>query len=256
MYAEVVESGKSNINEGIKCGKNCTILTGNKQDALVRKNASEVASTPTKVCNKPLLNQNVPQCLHILNKLFVDHLLEKELLVASKDSNIIVIDKTSSQGGNDLVDFEAIKRVLLSGENFSKISNNPPVVCTNASVVQKHYDINASSEFKLTLIQDMELLEILEELRNSNDIMSSDFSYDVIPHKRLKGYFCSYTVLNLSGNVLAESEIKVLEKVLELALFQRKVNGSELRKDFEECCRRMRIKWYCQNDLGVGSKKT
>ena len=155
-----------------------------------------------------------------------------------------------------MVDFEAIKRVLLSGENFSKISNNPPVVCTNTSVVQKHYDINASSEIELTLIQDMELLEILEELRNSNDIMSSDFSYDVIPHKRLKGYFCSYIVLNLSGNVLAESEIKVLEKVLELALFQRKVNESELRKDFEECCRRMRIKWYCQNDLGVGSKKT
>ena len=29
-YAEVVESGNSNINEGKKCGKNCTILAGNK----------------------------------------------------------------------------------------------------------------------------------------------------------------------------------------------------------------------------------
>ena len=55
-YAEVVESSNSNRNEGIKVGENCTILTENKPDALVRKNASEAASTPTKVCNKPLLN--------------------------------------------------------------------------------------------------------------------------------------------------------------------------------------------------------
>ena len=47
-----MESGNRNINEGIKCGKNCTILTGNKQDALVCKNAFEAASTPTKICNK------------------------------------------------------------------------------------------------------------------------------------------------------------------------------------------------------------
>ena len=130
-YTEVVESGKSNINEGKKCRKNCTILTGNKQDALVRKNASEAASTPTKTCNKFLLNQNVPQCVDILNKTAVDPLLEKELLVASKDSNVGVIDKTSSQVGTNVVDFEAIKRGLLSGENSSKISNNPPVVSIN-----------------------------------------------------------------------------------------------------------------------------
>ena len=92
-YTEVVESGNSNINEGKKCSKTCTILTGNKQDALVRKNASEAASTPTKTCNKPLLNQNVTQCVDILNKTVVDSLLKKELLVASKDSNIRVIIK-------------------------------------------------------------------------------------------------------------------------------------------------------------------
>ena len=112
-------------------------LTVNKHDTLIRKNASEAANTLTKVCNKPLLNQNVPQCVEILNKTVVDPLLEKELLGASKDSDIIVNDKTLSQGGNDLVDFEAIKRDLLSGENSSKILSNSPVVCTNTSVVQK-----------------------------------------------------------------------------------------------------------------------
>ena len=136
-FAEVVESGNSKINEGKMCGKNCTILTGNKRDALGRKNAFEAASTPTKTCNKPLLNQNIPQCVDILNKTVVDPLLEKELLVASKDSKVRVTDKTSSQVGKNFVDFETIKRDLLSGENSSKISNNLPVVCTNTSVVQK-----------------------------------------------------------------------------------------------------------------------
>ena len=222
------------LNEGKKCGKNCTILTGNKQDKLGHKDAFEAASKPTKTCNKPLLKQNAPQCVDILNKTVVDPLLEKELLVASKDSNIRVIDKTSSQVGKSFVDFEAIKRDLLSGENSSITSSNPPVICTNTSVVQESYDVNMSSNVRLSSTQDMELLEILEELQNSNEIISSDSSCDVIPDKRLKGYFCSDAVFNLSDRVLSEGEIKVLEKGLDFVPFQRKLNEPELRRDFQD----------------------
>ena len=91
-----------------------------------------------------MLNQNVPQRVNILHKIVVNTQLQKELLSASKDCNIIANDKTLLQGGNNLVDFQAIKRDLLSGENSSKISNNPPVVWANISVVQKHYDENIS----------------------------------------------------------------------------------------------------------------
>lgn len=63
--------------------------------------------------------------------------MEKELFGASKDRNIIVNDKTSSQVSKDLVEFKAIKRDSLYDEN-SKISNNPPVVCTNTSLAEKH----------------------------------------------------------------------------------------------------------------------
>ena len=136
--------------------------------------------------------------------------------------------------GKNLVDFQAIKRDLLSGENSSKISNNPPVVCANTSVVQKNYDVNTSSDVRLSSTQDMELLEILEELQNSNEIISSDSSCDVIPDKRLKGYFCSDAVFNLSDRVLSEGEIKVLEKGLDFVPFQRKLNEPELRRDFQD----------------------
>ena len=138
-------------------------------------------------------------------------------MLASRD--IRVIDKTSSQAGKKLVDFEAIKRDLLSGENSSKISNNSPVVCTNTSVVQKHYDVNTSSEIRLSSTQDMELLENLEELQNSNEIIGSNSSCDVILDERLKGYFCSVTVFNLSDRVLPESEIKVLDSLKFLILW-------------------------------------
>ena len=193
--------------------------------------------------------------MDILNKTVVDPLLEKELLVASKDSNIRVIDKTSPQVCKSFVDFEAIKRDLLSGENSSKTSSNPPVICTNTSVVQESYDVNMSSNVRLSSTQDMELLEILEELQNSNEIISSDFSCEVIPDKRLKGYFCSDTVFNLSGRFLSESEIKVLEKGLDFAPFQRKVNEPELRRDFQEFCRRMRIKWHFRNEISEDFSK-
>ena len=83
----------------------------------------------------------------------------------------------------------------------------------------------------------MELLEILEELQNSNEIISSDSSCDVIPDKRLKGYFCSDTVFNLSGRVLSESEIKVLEKGLDFGV------------------RRMRIKWHFRNEISEDFSK-
>ena len=77
------------------------------------------------------------------------------LLVASKNSNITAYDKTLSQGGNNLVDFEAIKRDLLFGENSSKFLNNPLVVYTNTSVVQKH-NLNTSSEIRLSSTQDLD----------------------------------------------------------------------------------------------------
>ena len=48
--------------------------------------------------------------------------------------------------------------------------------------------------------------------------------------------------------VLTEAEIKVLEKGLGYAPIQNKVNEPELRCDFEEFCRRMRLKWYFRND--------
>ena len=84
-------------------------------------------------------------------------------------------------------------------------------------------------EIRLSSTQDKESLEILEELQNSNK--------------------SSTQRLSSSDRVLSESETKVLEKRLDFVSFQRKVNEPEFRRDFEEFCRRMKIKWYFRNKI-------
>ena len=57
-------------------------------------------------------------------------------------------------------------------------------------------------------------MEVLEETANVSAINKTSLS----------GYFCSDTVFNLSRRVLAEIEIKILEKGLGYAPIQNKIN--------------------------------
>ena len=90
--------------------------------------------------------------------------------------------------------------------------------------------------------QDEDLVNILEELQNRTEISGNNITENTSSN-RLKEHFCSDTIFNLSHRVLSDAEIKILEKVLDFAPTQRKINGPELRRDFEEFCRRIRIKW-------------
>ena len=74
--------------------------------------------------------------------------------------------------------------------------------------------------------------------------------------KRLKGYFCSKSVFNLSKKVCTETGIRVLEKGLDFGPIQKSLNEPELRKDFEEFSRRMRCKWHFCNELSENFSDT
>ena len=65
---------------------------------------------------------------------------------------------------------------------------------------------------------------------------------------RLTGYFCSETIFNLSHRVLTDAEIKLLEKGLDFAPIQWKINEPELKQNFNDFCRRMRLKWYFRDE--------
>ena len=102
---------------------------------------------------------------------------------------------------------------------------------------------------------DEELLSVLINLQNAepdtqheigNPIVKSEglsTKVTVTDEGRLQGFFCSKTVFNLRESVLSEIEIQVLEKGLDFTPIQKSINEPELRKDFEDLSRRMRIRW-------------
>ena len=112
--------------------------------------------------------------------------------------------------------------------NSAEVSNS-----LNSQIIQNNGNVFSS--------QDQELLSILHDLQKNS---SSETNNN---RKRIGGYFCSDTVFNLSSKVLKDTEINILEKGSDFAPIQNKINQRELRKDFEEFCRRMRIKWYFHN---------
>ena len=58
----------------------------------------------------------------------------------------------------------------------------------------------------------------------------------------LEGYFCSDTVFNISRKALTDSEIRILEKGLDSAPIQNKINEPKLRNNFKEFWHRIRTK--------------
>ena len=67
--------------------------------------------------------------------------------------------------------------------------------------------------------------------------------------ERIKGYFCSDTVFNLSNKVLSQTEISVLEKGLGFVPTSNMTNEADLRRDFNDFSRKMRCKWYFRDEL-------
>ena len=117
---------------------------------------------------------------------------------------------------------------------------SPPLVCCDTSVSKNSSDqfVNTNSPSVLTP-QDEELVKFLEDL-DCSKITSENANLS--DESRLSGCFCSDTAFNISKKVLSETEIKILEKALDYASIQKKINEPELKSDFEEFCRRRQIK--------------
>ena len=64
---------------------------------------------------------------------------------------------------------------------------------------------------------------------------------------RLKGYFCSVFVFNLSNKVL--SKVNALIKGLGFTPTPSFINDADLKGDLEDFARKARCKWYFQNDI-------
>ena len=164
--------------------------------------------------------------------------------VDSNDQNVSCLKKELQLGnGERIIDLTKIKNILLQNGKLSssRIQTSPPVRVSNSSTSRNTSNISENM-FDLDFLssQDEDLVNILEELRNRTEV-SGDNITEIASSNRLKGHFCSDTIFNLSHRVLSDAEIKILEKGFHFASVQRKIKEPELRKDFEEFCRRMRI---------------
>ena len=123
-----------------------------------------------------------------------------------------------------IVNLEEIRASLLSDSSSQHYSISPPVLCCDTSK-----DINSSDQLELNeqlpgvglSSQDDEFLRILEDLPKDK---LAHYNSNCSEESRSKGYFCSDTVFNLGSRVLSEDKIRVLEKGLDFAPIQRKVN--------------------------------
>ena len=171
--------------------------------------------------------------------------------LGKKDHNIV---------RNKKVALESIYDRLAEASSFSEDPPSPPNLFSDASAVQ-----NSSSSVNISEgldEDDAEVLKILNEFLNTSDEASvspnehrnrldtfiQQKNNVTTTDNRLSGYFCSETIFNLSNRVLTDTEIKVLEKGLDFAPIQKKLNEPELRSDFNEFCRRMRLKWHFRDE--------
>ena len=131
--------------------------------------------------------------------------------------------------------------------NSSCTEITPPRLSTTSAEMQNSSNsLENSTPDSLGLTsQDRNLISILDELQNISVTGPSNNTDST----RLADYFCSETVFNLRNRALSDAEIKALEKGLEYAHIQNTINEQKLKNNFNEFCRRMRLKWYFRNEI-------
>ena len=155
----------------------------------------------------------------------------------NENSYLEVVKYNRMNISNGTVDLSEIYNQLLEDESnsTSKAEISPPKACTN-SASSSNAPNSMPDEDNPTILssQDEETFSILEELQWKSPSKASN-NNDCISR-----YFCS--------EVLTDTEIKVVEKGLDYAPIQNKINEPEFRRDFEEFCRRVRLTWHFRNE--------
>ena len=152
-----------------------------------------------------------------------------------------------------LLTAEPTPSVLIADTSISDNISAPPNTEEPREEIQNHNNsVSDLDEELLSVLINLENAEPDTQQKIGNPIVKSEglsTEATVTDEGSLQGFFCSKTVFNSSQRVLSEIEIQVLEKGLDFAPIQRSINEPELRKDFEDFSRRMRIRWNFRDQL-------
>ena len=114
---------------------------------------------------------------------------------------------------------------------------HPPFICTTTAGLVSTPDSTIAVEDTVINIED------------TNNNTPKELTVTMDNSGRLKGYFCSDVVFNLSHKVLSDLEISVLGKGLGFSPTPTSINEADLRRDFAEFARKMRCKWFFRNEI-------
>ena len=130
--------------------------------------------------------------------------------------------------------------------------NRPPKICLNTS--SSCNDSNQAKSINTSAFpdsQNQDIQKFLEKLQSSGEdgnTLHNNINSNCIYEFKIEGHFCSDAVFNLSRRILTEAENKVLEKSLNFAPIQNKINELELRTDVNKFHESMRTKWYFKDE--------
>ena len=141
------------------------------------------------------------------------------------------------------IDFSELLSSLRKDDgSFPKTVEKPPESPSTSGSINTAVNVTSRCDLDSG---DEELVNILYDLHISQWVSAEKSPKSV--NERLKWYFCSKTVFNISRKVLTETEIWVLEKGLGFAPTPTGINESDLKRDFNKFSRKMRCKWYFRN---------
>ena len=141
---------------------------------------------------------------------------------------------------------------------FKKDLTNQDVVTLanidlNNSVSDNDSDIDDSKEEELQFSLNTGSNGKANEEDDNNTFMemaSNEQNFEVaeLLNGRLKGYFVSNNVFNLSRRKLSKAEVSLLSKGLKFCPTPNTIDKSILKEDLEKFGRKLRLKWHYHND--------
>ena len=152
-----------------------------------------------------------------------------------KQKTLAVEYKKNDDKQENLDNTQSRKTKKALDRNFNESDKDPVNILTDlepsvedVSNLDIHFDTQVTNKVSGIDLSNQQEFEQISEIRDS--ITEAD---------RLKEYFCSKSVFNLSKKVFTETAISVLERGLNFAPIQKSLHEPELRKDFEKFSHRM-----------------
>ena len=154
-------------------------------------------------------------------------------VVAESDTDAHMLEVAESLSRTQLVTESDIET------HVSEVTERPSIGTREVTGSDSETDVTELAEILVSLDEQPVVAEASSS--KSNEVDGSG--------ERLKGKFVGDNVFNLSSRVLTEAEISVLSKGLNFCPTPTKIESEQLKQDFFDFSRKMRLKWYFRDEV-------